>query len=800
MKKYLKNIRFLGALLLAGSQALSSCSVDDMIVEGQPTESTDTSFTLIVNASKGGEASTRALSLDGKTLNATWTEGDEVTVFNVTKDTELGGSLVAQSSGSTTQLWGELTGTIENGDKLTLKFLSPNYSEQDGTLTGSANSIDKVCDYAEASVEVSGVTSSVITTTDASFENRQAIVKFSLVDEADGTSSLNATQLTVTADGATYTVTPASASSVLYVAVPSITGKSVALAASVGFYRYVYERPSATFAEGKYYEVGVKMTRQAVDLSKLTADFEAQDGDVLINTLVENVKITIADGATVTLSNAVINGADNWQYEWAGITCNGDATIILDGENTVKGFYSNYPCIFVPEEKTLTIQGDGSLDVPSGSSGAAAIGAGYYDGCGNIVIAGGTITATGGYNAAAIGGVYNRSCGNITISGGTITATGGEYGVAIGSSGSSSGSNSTCGDITISGGTIIAEGKSNAAAIGCGSYGTCGDIEITGGTVTATPGYGSSAIGCGVQGHCGNITIASSVNKVTANKNFYATNTIGTGNGASSTCGTITIGGIVRSSVTADPYIYEAATIDLSTLTASYRANDGNTLTGTLAEIVKVSVADGAYVTLNDVVINPDASLNQNISNAWAGLTCEGDATIILQGTNTLKSFNISYAGLCIPAGKTLTITGDGSLTASCNASSSTGAAGIGGNLDGNGCGNIVIAGGTINATSSTNSAAIGGTGSGDCGDITITGGTVIASCNQFGPGIGGGVYKSCGNITITDGVTSVTATTAKGPCSIGKAAEGKCGTVTVGGVVYADGVTTKSFVYAPSH
>jgi len=73
------------------------------------------------------------------------------------------------------------------------------------------------------------------------------------------------------------------------------------------------------------------------------------------------VKISIAAGATVTLSGVTINGTNSVSCWWAGLNCLGDATIILaDGTtNSVKGFYENYPGIHVPSGKTLTIQGTG---------------------------------------------------------------------------------------------------------------------------------------------------------------------------------------------------------------------------------------------------------------------------------------------------------------------------------------------------------------------------------------------------------------------------------------------------------
>jgi hypothetical protein len=53
--------------------------------------------------------------------------------------------------------------------------------------------------------------------------------------------------------------------------------------------------------------------------------------------------------------------------------------IILDGSNTVKGFYSEYPDIYVPSGKALTIQGTtGSLNATSNGY-AAGISAGSGD-------------------------------------------------------------------------------------------------------------------------------------------------------------------------------------------------------------------------------------------------------------------------------------------------------------------------------------------------------------------------------------------------------------------------------------
>jgi len=288
-----------------------------------------------------------------------------------------------------------------------------------------------------------------------------------------------------------------------------------------------------------------------VDLSKLTENTELKNGEVLTGTLGANVKISIADGATVTLDGVSINAEGTWTSgNYAGITCIGDATIILSGTNTVKGFFQTYPGIYVPENKTVTIQGIGSLTASSSNIsavGGAGIGSGYQLACGNITIMGGSITAMGCSGAAGIGSGSKGSCGNITIMGGTINASADNGAAGIGSGNNGS----FCGNITITGGNITATGGTNAAGIGSGNNTSCGNITITGGTINANGGNQAAGIGSGYAANnktasCGTITITTGVTKVTATKGNSAPNSIGVGktgiNNATNTCGTVTIG------------------------------------------------------------------------------------------------------------------------------------------------------------------------------------------------------------------------------------------------------------------
>ena len=198
-------------------------------------------------------------------------------------------------------------------------------------------------------------------------------------------------------------------------------------------------------------------TGDIVDLSTLTGDMEARKGQTLTGTLACNVKVSIADGATVTLRDATINGRNKNALRWAGITCPGNATIVLEGENSVRGFQRMFPGIHIAPGKTLTIQGSGSLDAGSNGYGAG-IGGGSAIDCGHIVIEGGTITAEGGAEAAAIGGGGYAACGNITITSDVTSLT-------------------------------ATKGDGAPHSIGAGADGSCGMVKVGGkeGAVSASP-------------------------------------------------------------------------------------------------------------------------------------------------------------------------------------------------------------------------------------------------------------------------------------------------------------------------
>ena len=542
----------LAALLIASATFAACSSSDDSIIEEQPVENPTATktYTMTIQATKGGDAATtRGLSLDDKTLNVKWNEGEKVVVMQ--DDDELGTLTATPDPNDPTKA--TLTGELDKLDpeediEFHLHSASCDYSRQSGVLLSKdgKNSIEENFDYALCTVEAGSdkIKTSVVKDPDGeeqydeyylvtieggiTLESQQAIVKFTLVDKADATTPINVTRLEVDDHYGIIFVEPVSPTNALYVAVNSdgveldYHLKAVTATGDV----YTYDRSDVTFLCGKYYEVKVQMTKQqpaTIDLSKLSEPYIAVNGDVLTGTLPEDVsvKISITDGATITLQEVTIEGWDHKDYDWAGLTCEGDATIVLKDVNSVRGFYFFQPGISVPVGKTLTIRGDGdgTLNVQSNNSlhpdeyvYGPGIGGRINNDCGNIRIESGTVNAIGHKSSPGIGSSNGHICGNITITGGTVTATGGDYAAGIGA--------------------------------GEGFSARCGNITITGGTVTAKGGQEATGIGCGLNSHCGNITISNSAS-VTATKGGSAPYSVGFGYNdvvGKPTCGTITIG------------------------------------------------------------------------------------------------------------------------------------------------------------------------------------------------------------------------------------------------------------------
>lgn len=260
MKKNHCNICTMNLLLLVlstGMILLTSCTnTDDPVLNDISTENT---YTITIDATLAGTDvnQTRALGFDGSALKSTWAATDKVSVYY--KDKAVG-TLTPTSTGmASTTLRGALSFASDalpnKSYKLKLYFPDKevSYEGQDGTLATIASNTD----YAQAEVSMSTIdnTNKTIAAAEAMFTKQQAIVKFTLKDKDD--NSINASNLIVN----NISITTASPTNELFVAIPEISNSDISITASVGSDIYTYSRSSVTFENGKYYTAAMKMSK-----------------------------------------------------------------------------------------------------------------------------------------------------------------------------------------------------------------------------------------------------------------------------------------------------------------------------------------------------------------------------------------------------------------------------------------------------------------------------------------------------------------------------------------------------------
>ena len=530
----------MAALALMGTM-MTGCAGDDLAKEAPQVNNDNHTVTLTTTISLDGSATTRALDAQGK---KTFAAGDQVAIyyqntsdvakmaittaltttdisddgktakFTVTlNDPKPSGKLRYVYPASMAET--EIT-SVDGNENISIEFLL----QQDGTLETLASKFD-------LAIYDGSLSSKALLPTTATLKNQLTIAELTIKDYAGTDITDKIKKLDIQLCGNGYALTrPDNAAGPIYVALyptPGSNKENITVTATANDDTKYEKDFKFTFAANNIYPIAVK-TFKVVDVSTLTIpdggthiEYTAQNGDMLTGTIANRVLISIAADANVALKNLTIDDdvpPASGNFDVPGITCLGNATIILEGTNKVKAFGSIDPGILAAyngsdAEYTLTIKGEGSLEA-IGQSGGAGIGGGDSKGCGNIVIESGYITATGGSGGAGIGSGRHYSCGKITISGGTVKATGGV----------------------------------NAAGIGTGDAGgLCRDILISGGTVTATGGNNAAGIGTGDNGTCGSITITNGVKEVMANRGTNAVRSIGKGNGNSS-CGKVTILGV----------------------------------------------------------------------------------------------------------------------------------------------------------------------------------------------------------------------------------------------------------------
>ena len=141
-----------------------------------------------------GDATNRALSADGNTITASFAAGDVVEV--VRADGSPVGPLTAKTTGASTTLEGNISGTFAADEVLKLRYRSAtaNYDGQEGTLPGIAAGQD----YAEGTLTVKTADPLTFESNSVTLKSKQSITKFSF---NDGTNPISVKTFGIAATG-----------------------------------------------------------------------------------------------------------------------------------------------------------------------------------------------------------------------------------------------------------------------------------------------------------------------------------------------------------------------------------------------------------------------------------------------------------------------------------------------------------------------------------------------------------------------------------------------------------------------
>ena len=800
MKKIIHFIAF--ALLLSCTKELEQ--------PVQPEKEPGT-YTLIVQAGKGERPDTKALGFDEAKLTAFWAVGEEVSVY---KGETLLGTLSAQSEGKSTTLEGQISGEIKKDDVLTLKFLSPSYSSQDGTL----EYIAAHCDFALASVTVQSIEGSTVTTDKAVFENQQAIVEFDL--------NVSAKPLIVTINSSlTITVTPQNPAQTLMVAIPALSGADVFLKATAEEKVYMLDKSGVTLEAGKYYAINATLPEATVvhNDAELRSAIETNGAKILVANDIDlsNSTLSIAEGTTVTID---LNGHT------------------LDRKLTKRGEGGG---------QVITVRSTARLNIKNGT-----LQGGWGGDSGGINNEGGTanlmnVTITGCTGDDRGGGICNRSGGTLTMTGGRITwNTSNDHGNPSGGGGifNAEGATASLKNVTIIG--------NEAKSTGGGGICNLGTLTIDGcaieNNICKTEGCGIWSGGTATLNMQGEVIVYDNVKESGLSSNLYlrndaVVNITGALTGSNIGVGMETPGTFTKgySTYHSGELLANFFDVDQRNITSMALVDDEGQLSSAIPEggtyyverswnertqsveadfrILEsyqyttltgsdddVTLSLGYYVVKGSDVVYDDRIIFSGGGNHYL-ILCDGakisaefftvnkDNTLYIYGQsgNTGKMINTYGATLMdkIPAG----IGGAGAVIihgGTIDVHGGRGGAGIGGN-DGHDCNSVTIYGGTVSAVGGHDDdgfggAGIGGGGLGSAGVITIYGGTVTAQSSTngtyfhkpSGAGIGCGALGNGGTITIYGGHIDASSPTGAG---IGSGYNGNGANVTIhGGYVKA--------------
>ena len=283
----MKKIFMMAALALT----IVACSTDDTDIQTpteqpteQPSKAEGIPFTATISI--GESATTRALSENGTKIETSWADGEKVAlIYKVGETSYNTEATVTKQTDNTATISATLQTGATNGSEVVIIYPSTAADgttgnvksdllyAQNGLLTGT-NSISEKYDVRKGTgnLSIGGGKATVnngTPGTTVALTNQFAIFKFT-TKNYDASATINVSPLTITIGTQDYVITPASATSELYVALPAVSSQTVSFSGTVGSMPYLCSKTGISFDAGKFYQSTLKMLPQGAIPGKYT--------------------------------------------------------------------------------------------------------------------------------------------------------------------------------------------------------------------------------------------------------------------------------------------------------------------------------------------------------------------------------------------------------------------------------------------------------------------------------------------------------------------------------------------------
>jgi hypothetical protein len=411
-----QTLHALGALTIAAALTMLStaCTNDDSLLADEPQASAVKTYTVSIPATMAGDE-TRAVSIDGTTIDRRFNADERVYVYNVKKDGLMDGYLQPtdiSADGKSCTLTGELTSYgFEANDQLKLMYNQSHSEDVYFDYISPNGSKESLLDGAVATVTVSSYTGGVLTTTTpASFLPVQSMFRFKFVDENNNAITVKTLKVEsaghniaaaywpISNNNGSYSivVTPSSPTSdYLYMAMHIREDRTPTdLTFTVvdnNDKEYVGTRtpPTGGFKNGKYYynTEPIQLTKQVTRIEPTVTWTSVKNGAAVSPDAYNCYSVLgpLKEGSTYECNPAeiTISGTSNGYYFHMGlggtvhlnnltatydesqfIYSNGDLNLDINGSNSITTRFSQ--CIYV--DGTLKLSGNGTLTVTSRST------------------------------------------------------------------------------------------------------------------------------------------------------------------------------------------------------------------------------------------------------------------------------------------------------------------------------------------------------------------------------------------------------------------------------------------------